>query len=113
MIKVYQISLSDYEHRLIEIEGWAANAKIKAYADRLFDRKFEIGSFKFYEPVAIVDADSMDVAFELMNLWEQPERIQKLKMRVPSMSVGDILEKDGEFYRVASFGFDKLEGIAA
>lgn len=111
MIKVYQISLSDYEQRLIEIEGWAANAKIKAYADRLFDRLFEVGSFKFYEPVAIVAAEDLEEAFKLMNLWEEPERVQKLKLRVPSMSVGDILEKDGEFYRVASFGFDKLEGI--
>lgn len=111
MIKVYQISLSDAECRLLEIEGWDANAKIKAYADRSFARLFNVESFKFYEPVAIVDAEDMDVAFELMNLWEQPERVQKLKLRVPSMSVGDILEKDGDFYRVASFGFDKLEGI--
>ena len=111
MIKVYQISLSDAECRLLEMEGWDASPKIKAYADKSFSRMFKIESFKFYEPVAIVDAEDMDVAFELMNLWEQPERVQKLKLRVPSMSVGDILEKDGEFYRVASFGFDKLEGI--
>ena len=113
MIKVYQISLSVPEMRLLELEGWDASPKIKAYADRSFARLFNVESFKFYEPVAIVAAEDLEEAFKLMNLWEQPERVQKLKLRVPSMSVGDILEQDGEFYRVASFGFDKLEGIEA
>lgn len=111
MIKVYQISLSPAECRLLEMEGWDASPKIKAYADRSFDSKFQPAMFKFYEEAAIVAAEDLEEAFKLMNLWEEPERVQKLKLRVPSMSVGDILEKDGEFYRVASWGFNKVEGI--
>lgn len=30
-----------------------------------------------------------------------------------STSVGDVIEKDGELFAVASFGFEKLEGISA
>ena len=110
MIKVYQISLSAPEMRLIELEGWEASPKIRAYAQKSIGRLFKVESFKFYEPVAEVDAVDLEEAFKLMNLWEEPEKVRKLKMRVPSMSVGDVLEMDGDLYRVASFGFDKLEG---
>jgi hypothetical protein len=51
----------------------------------------------------------MEDAFRLMNLWENPELVEKLG-RCSSMSVGDILEmEDGTMFRCASFGFTEFE----
>ena len=43
-----------------------------------------------------------------MNLWNS-DKVQKITRAVSSMSVGDILEYNGQLYRCASFGFALLE----
>ena len=107
MIKVYQIHLSDAEYEDANDRGVITD-KVKAYYDRMFDHTFKAEQRKFYTHVANVDTDDMEEAFKLMNLWPWT-KVEKLD-RCTSMSVGDILEVDGKFYRCASFGFDLIEG---
>jgi len=42
-----------------------------------------------------------------MNLWHN-DKVQKVTSTVSSMSVGDILEYNGQLYYCASFGFELL-----
>ena len=106
MIKVYQIQLSDAEvdalNRGEEFE------KGKAYFSRMFDGKFKPEIFQFYDHVANVASDNVEEAFTLMNLWNDVSKVERLGP-CSSMSVGDILEVDGELFRCASFGFEKFE----
>ncbi|MGA1739124.1 MAG: hypothetical protein ACO4AM_07575 [Candidatus Nanopelagicaceae bacterium] len=112
MIKVYQIQLTDNEIDTINSDG-EYTPRIKAFFDRSFERTFKAENFKYYDHVATVDTDSMEDAFTLMNLWEDPYKVSKIPTRrCSSMSVGDILEmEDGTLYRCASFGFTKLENV--
>jgi len=107
MIKVYQIHLSDAEYDAAENDGVITD-KVKAYYDRMFDWTFKPHQRKFYTHVANVDTDDMDEAFQLMNLWEDDAKVEKID-RCCSMSVGDILEVDGKFYRCAAFGFELIK----
>ena len=107
MIKVYQIHLSDAEYDDANDRGIITD-KVKAYYDRMFDHTFKAEQREFYTHVANVHTDNMDEAFQLMNLWEDDTKVEKLG-RCTSMSVGDILEVDGKFYRCAAFGFDLIE----
>jgi len=50
----------------------------------------------------------MEEAFAAMNLWNS-DKVQKVTRLVSSMSVGDILEYNGQLYRCASCGFTLLE----
>ena len=103
MIKVFQIQLTNAEvdalNRGEEFE------KGKAYFSRMFDGTFKPEIFEHYTHVANVKTDSMDVAFREMNLWENDEMVEKFGP-CSSMSVGDIIEVDGQRFRCASFGFD-------
>jgi hypothetical protein len=107
MIKVYQIQLTDAE--INAINSGETSDRIKAYFDRGFEGTFKAENFQYYTHVANVDTNDMEEAFQLMNLWEDESKIEKLG-RFSSMSVGDILElEDGSKYRCASFGFTQLE----
>ena len=64
--------------------------------------------FEFYEKVADVDATDLEETFHLTNLWHKPELIHKVK-EMHSVSVGDILLKDGEYHMVAGCGFQQIE----
>lgn len=111
MIKVYQIQLSDAEVDAINRDE--SFPKAKAFFDRSFDSMFKAENFQYYTHVANVHVDSMEEAFSAMNLWDEDKNFFKIDrvIGVPcsSMSVGDILEVDGELFRCASFGFDKIE----
>ena len=106
MIKVYQIQLTDAE--INAINSGETSDRIKAYFGRSSDGNFKAENFQYYTHVANVDTNDMEEAFELMNLWEDESKIEKLG-RCSSMSVGDILEYNGQLYRCASFGFTQLE----
>lgn len=107
MIKVYQIQLTDAE--INAINSGETSDRIKAYFDRGFEGTFKAENFQYYTHVANVDTNDMEEAFELMNLWEDESKVEKLGP-CSSMSVGDILElEDGSKYRCASFGFTQLE----
>jgi hypothetical protein len=108
MIKVYQIQLTDAE--ISAVNNGETSDRIKAYFDRSFDGSFKAENFQYYTHVANVSTLDMEQAFEFMNLWEQPERVEKLIPYVASMSVGDILEmEDGSKFRCASVGFDEIK----
>ena len=106
MIKVYQIQLTNAEIDMIN-DGETSD-RIKAYFDRGFEGKFKAENFQYYTHVATVDTRDMEKAFEYMNLWNS-DKVQKITRAVSSMSVGDILESNGQLYRCASFGFTLLE----
>jgi len=107
MIKVYQISLTDAEIDTINAGGYYT-PRIKAYFDRSLDSRFKAEFFQHYTHVATVDTNDMEKAFEYMNLWSS-DKVQKVTRLVSSMSVGDILEYNGQLYRCASCGFTLLE----
>jgi hypothetical protein len=103
MIKVYQIQLTDAE--IAAINNGETSDRIQAYFDRSFERTFKAENFQYYTHVANVAGLDMEKAFELMNLWNDESKVQRLGP-CSSMSVGDILEmEDGSKYRCASFGF--------
>ena len=104
MIKVYQIQLTDEEIAIVNSDG-EYTPRIQAFFDRQFDSTFKPSNFEYYTHVATVDTDDMQEAFRLMNLWDNPEAVQKVTPRCASMSVGDILDVDGRLYRCASWGF--------
>ena len=105
MIKVYQISLTDAEIDMIN--SGETSDRIKAYFDRSLEGKFKAENFQYYTHVATVDTRDMEKAFEYMNLWNS-DKVQKITRAVSSMSVGDILESNGQLYYCASFGFELL-----
>lgn len=63
----------------------------------------------YYNLVAAVQANNTEHAFEVMNLWDEPERVSKLVPSVRSLSVGDILVNSaGVAQFVCDFGFETL-----
>ncbi len=106
MIKVYQIQLTDAE--IAAVNNGETSDRIKAYFDRSFERTFKSENFQYYDHVANVATDDMEEAFNLMNLWNDESKVERLGP-CSSMSVGDIVEVDGELFRCASFGFEKFE----
>lgn len=108
MIKVYQIRLTDAEVDAINRDE--SFPKAKAFFDRSFDRLFKAENFQFYTHVATVATTEMEEAFRAMNLWDDAALVER-HGPCSSMSVGDILEVDGELFRCASFGFDKIESV--
>ena len=105
MIKVYQIQLTNAEIDMIN-DGETSD-RIKAYFDRGFEY-FKAENFQYYTHVANVDTRDLEEAFECMNLWHN-DKVQKVTSAVSSMSVGDILEYNGQLYYCSSFGFTLLE----
>ena len=105
MIKVYQIQLTNAEIDMIN--SGETSDRVKAYFDRGFEGKFKAENFQYYTHVATVDTRDMEKAFEYMNLWNS-DKVQKITRAVSSMSVGDILESNGQLYYCASFGFELL-----
>jgi hypothetical protein len=105
MIKVYQIQLTNAEIDMIN--SGETSDRIKAYFDRSFEGKFKAENFQYYTHVATVDTRDLEKAFEYMNLWNS-DKVQKVTSTVSSMSVGDILEYNGQLYYCASFGFELL-----
>lgn len=104
MIKVYQIQLTDAEVADSNLVV-GSSPRVKAYFDRSFDGSFKAENFQYYTHVANVDTNDMEEAFQLMNLWEDETKVEKLGP-CSSMSVGDILVLEcGWVYRCASFGF--------
>jgi hypothetical protein len=106
MIKVYQIQLTNAEIDMIN--SGQTSDRIKAYFDRGFEGTFKAENFQYYTHVATVDTRDLEEAFECMNLWHN-DKVQKVTSSVSSMSVGDVLESNGQLYRCASFGFTLLE----
>jgi len=62
-----------------------------------------------YVHVADLDCDNLNEAFEIGNIG--PEEKYTRYDRMHSISVGDMLELDGERFIVAPTGFDKLGSV--
>lgn len=61
-----------------------------------------------YEHVADLDVDNLNDAFRVGNIGPE-EKITRYSDRIHSLSIGDILELDGEKFIVGRAGFDKME----
>ena len=63
-----------------------------------------------YVHVADLDAKTLNEAFEVGNIGPE-EKIVRHSDSIHSLSVGDILEVDGEKFIVARRGFDSLKEV--
>ena len=61
-----------------------------------------------YTHVANIQAPNLELVFQVGNIGPE-EKIVRHSDRIHSLSVGDILEVDGERFIIARAGFDKLE----
>lgn len=123
MIKVYHFnSLTESERMRLNSSdgGWDSEPKFSRYADittgfskRFIPQVLMAIALGEYTAVAEVAAHDLDWAYRSTNhievSWTENENVTALLEEVRSTSVGDIMEKDGEFYVVASMGFTKLD----
>ena len=89
MFKVYQIELTDA--LVTEINADSGSAKSLARFSAVCHGDV-VPAMKrhLYKHVANVDADLLEDAFELMNHWGDPTKVERLG-QVHSLSVGDVL----------------------
>ena len=78
---------------------------IKVYQNKNGFNPFEF-NLKDYVHVADLDTNDLEEAFAIGNIGPEEKYTRHLPMH--SVSVNDVLEKDGIYYRVASSGFDRL-----
>ena len=99
MIKVYQV-------------GHEAHKAMYPNTPFSYGRGFDpVANIKHYEHVADLDASDLNEAFQIGNIG--PEEAYTRYKPMHSVSVGDILvTEDNSVHIVASFGFDKLEGVS-
>ena len=109
MIQVFQIQLTNEE--VDAANRRESTPKIEAYFSRGVRSNFNPEDMQYYTHVANVDADDLEDAFRLMNLWEDESKIERVFDQVSSMSVGDILEHDGKYYICATCGFKNIESL--
>lgn len=72
--------------------------------------------FKKFKKVAEVEATELEEAFMIMNRWTDADEAKVTRLdRLHSLSVGDIVEKDDQFYMVGRRGWTLLAsmGVAA
>jgi len=109
MITIYQIQLTDEQIDIINELGHEAVPAQRAKLNVMFGAdNFRTSDLQYYTETMQVDTDDLEDAFELTNLWDQPERIDRIGNAQSSTSVGDIFQKGDRFYMVDSFGFASL-----
>lgn len=77
------------------------------------DRDYTPEDFKFFNPVARVEAFDLEDVYHLTNSWWNPDAVHKF-MPMHSVSVGDIIEThtgDHKYYMVARRGFNEIEVV--
>lgn len=68
--------------------------------------------FKQFKKVAEVAATQLDEVFMIMNRWTDADEAKVTRLeRLHSLSVGDIVEKDGEYYMVGRTGWTLLASM--
>ena len=68
--------------------------------------------FKQFKKVAKVAATQLDEVFMIMNRWTDADEAKVTRLeRLHSLSVGDIVEKDGEYYMVERAGWTLLASM--
>lgn len=108
--KLFQINFSNEEVNKINSRDPEFRPVYEAYLDSICGAKCQKAiDLGLYKLVALVSADNLDEVFEIGNIGPK-EKIAKLGEQMHSVSVGDIIKTpDGEWFSVASFGFDRLE----
>ena len=116
--KIWQINLTDAEIDTINAAGDhgavpknVLRKKIEMSFGKpvgdLVKEAFEKG---YYEHVSNITADSLQGVFHIGNIGPE-ENIERFKP-MHSLSVGDVvLDQDGMFHMVASFGFDAVNEL--
>jgi len=62
-----------------------------------------------YEEVGEYDVDDPENVWRAFNRGSGREADEFLDKEIRSMSIGDIVEIDGEYYMAAAFGFDQID----
>lgn len=81
-----------------------AKREISCFGSSEWEKKY----FDFYTKTAVCDAEHCEEVFELMNAWNDREKVYFWNGERPySLSVGDIIQhtESKEFYMVEDFGF--------
>lgn len=98
--EVYKINSNDPEFRPIY------EAYLESICRAKCQKAIDLGLYKL---TALVSANSLDDVFEIGNIGPE-KNIARIAEQMHSVSVGDIIKTpEGEWYAVASFGFDRLE----
>lgn len=106
MITIYQIKITD--EQICALNTGQSVSSFEAKRALMFGAgKFTPDMFKFFTIVAKVDTDDLEEAFELTNLWEDMNKVEKFT-RMSSTSVGDIFQKGDRYFMVDNFGFQEL-----
>jgi hypothetical protein len=64
---------------------------------------------ELYEVIGEYDADDPEDIWRAYNRGSGREAFEFLQKEIRSMSVGDIVEIDGEYYMAASFGWNSID----
>lgn len=97
-VTVFQINYDRNEEN--NFQNHAAQT-VKLFGSKRWDDAY----WNCYTPVATVYTDDLEESFEVMNLWNRPEMVERHVPTMYSMSVGDIVKRDGQFYMVDPIGF--------
>jgi hypothetical protein len=120
MIRVHHLNIIATKADRDELDrvGWtgkfAVHATITAGGEKAPDLAAVAFSEGAYKHVADVDLDDLEDAFRLTNhihsVWNENTDAHVEPQPGPqrSTSVGDIIERDGEFFLVAPFGFETI-----
>lgn len=103
---VYQFDLANVRNEADSIEK-EIHFNLSLYGGKRWDEAL----WRFFQPVATVHTDDLDHAFEVMNLWNDEELVERHRP-TRSLSVGDILKRGEKFYMVDGFGFSEISVAA-
>ena len=115
MIQVYHYSFDGNEQnrRLVDIL-WRLSAGDIDTVQSVWEGFY---SDIAYLPVALVDTDSLDAAFDLTNhldeSWTTNKGVSPLLTKVRSTSVGDVMVQDGRMFVVSMMGFTEIPAESA
>jgi len=115
MMNVYQIVLTpsviDGINRLRDrAKAEAEFPQYGVYSRLMFGAKdFMATDFTHFTKVATVDANEVEDVFTIMNRWSDEDEAKVTRIaQIHSLSVGDIVEKDGKFFVCDNCGFKEF-----
>ncbi|MGA0351996.1 MAG: hypothetical protein ACO3MF_04560 [Acholeplasmataceae bacterium] len=113
MIKIHQIQLTDREIDLINLGGHDAVPANVARLDASVFGKFNPEHFHYYTEAYHVYVDDLEEAYRITNMWNEVDmpKVDVIGDRGVSTSMGDIFERDGEFFFCDAYGFSKIENL--
>lgn len=109
MITIFQIQLTNEQIAEVNEKGHDSVPAQRAKMNVIFGADgFRYEDIQYYTETMQVDTDDLEKAFELTNLWNEPDRVSRIGAAQSSTSVGDIFRKGDRYYMVDSFGFAPL-----